>query len=494
MSIRVRIAPSPTGPVHVGTAYTALFNRAFAKHHGGQFILRIEDTDRERSKPIYEKQIMDALKWLGLTWDEGPDIGGQFAPYRQSERTPIYQEYANILISKGYAYKCWCKPERLEKLRKEQLANKQKVGYDKHCLKLSDEEKKAKEKSGEPFVVRLNMPEEGELVWQDSLRGERRIAYKELVDIILLKSDGYPTYQLANVVDDHLMKITHVIRGLEWQDSTPYHWYLYDAFGWDKPEFIHMAWLLGADGKKLSKRRNPVSVDFYRAAGFLPEAMLNFFGLTNYSFPDEREIFSLKEFEDTFQIERMSKGEGAYFDLTKLKYINGVYMRRFAEENYHDYKKQLLKYIEGWIDRLGPLAYERAELWSEFMTQNWFYAAWELPKLENPWENKNLRKVDRNELINALQEYHDALTELAGDEWTLEKLEEKAEIITKKYGWESKKKRGAFFMAVRIAISGKTMTPPLFDTMQAIERYHVISRLERAIEYLRAVSAADNAK
>ena len=484
MSVRVRIAPSPTGPVHVGTAYTALFNRAFAKKNGGQFILRIEDTDKERSNTIYEEKIIESLKWLGLTWDEGPDIGGPYAPYRQSERTSIYREYADILISKDFAYKCWCSSERLTEMRKKQMEEKGKLGYDKHCLNLSNADRKKLEESDVPFVVRLNIPESGEFNWIDTLRGERTLDYKDLTDIVLLKSDGYPTYHLANVVDDHLMKITHVIRGLEWQDTTPYHWFMYDIFGWDKPKFIHMAWMMGADGKKLSKRRNPVSVDFYKTAGFLPEALLNFFGQLNYSFPDEQEVFSLRDFEETFEIERMSKGEGAVFDLVKLKNLNGHYLREFAEKNPHDYKKQLLSYMKDWVDRLGDLSSSRMDLWSDFLTLNWYYNAWELPGLADPWENKNIRKIGVEKLMPGLQEYHQLLSDLGGDEWTVEKLEEKATEVCANNGWESKKQRTAFFMAVRIAVSGRLMTPPLFDTLVTIERFYVLSRIEKSITHL----------
>jgi len=484
MDVRTRIAPSPTGPVHVGTAYTALFNRTFAHKHGGQFILRIEDTDQERSKPVYETMIIDALKWLGLTWDEGTDVGGPYASYRQSERTEIYREYAQILLDKGILYKCWCTPKRLELLRKRQQANKEHIGYDKHCLHLSDEEKKELEARGEPYVLRLNMPAEGEVRWMDFLRGERKVNCTELTDIILMKSDGFPTYHLANVVDDHLMKISHVIRGLEWQDTTPYHWYMYDAFEWEKPKFIHMAWMMGEGGKKLSKRRNPVSVDFYRSAGFMPEALLNFFGLLNYSYPEDKEIFTLDEFQNSFEIERMSKGEGAYFDLVKLKNINSIYLRDLAEKKPDEFKSRLMHYFEDWVDRIGAMATERMELFSDFTTQNWFYNAWDIPTWKDPWDVKHIRKVGLEPLKDALLDYQKALSALDGNEWTVEKLEETAEQVLQAKGWESKKERTAFFMAVRIAVSGKTMTPPIFDTLATVERFHVISRLNSAVEYL----------
>ena len=283
MSVRVRIAPSPTGDPHVGTAYMALFNMIFARHHKGQFILRIEDTDQSRSRPEYEQNIYTALGWCGIQWDEGPDVGGPYGPYRQSERFHIYKEYVGALLENGKAYKCFCTTEELNEMR--ELAAKQggRQGYDRRCRHLTEAEVQEREKAGLPYVVRLKVPLSGECVYEDAIKGRMTFPWADIDDQVLLKSDGFPTYHLANVVDDHLMHITHVIRGDEWMSSTPKHILLYESFGWTPPVFMHMPLLLGRDGKKLSKRKNPTSIFFYRDSGYLAEAFINFLTLMGFS-------------------------------------------------------------------------------------------------------------------------------------------------------------------------------------------------------------------
>ena len=314
--VRVRLAPSPTGPPHVGTAYTALFNLAFARKHGGKFILRIEDTDQTRSRPEYEKRLMDALRWLGIDWDEGPDIGGPHAPYRQSERLEIYQKYARQLVDQGHAYYCFCTSERLAELRAEQRRNKQQqLGYDGHCRELPAAEVEEKLDQGLPSVVRLMVPDEGICVLQDVLRGDISFEYRLLDDQILLKSDGFPTYHLAVVVDDHLMGITHVIRGEDWIPSAPKHLLLYQRFGWAPPVYVHQPLLLNPDGSKLSKRRNPTSIDYYRRAGYLGPALRNFLGLMTIAPPGEEDKFSLEKMIEHFDLSRIRLG-GCIFDLS----------------------------------------------------------------------------------------------------------------------------------------------------------------------------------
>ena len=290
--VRTRIAPSPTGDPHVGTAYIALFNLAFAKKHGGDFLLRIEDTDQTRSTVESEAQIFESLKWLGLDYDEGPDNGGNYGPYRQSERFHIYGDYAKQLVDNGTAYHCFCTQERLDNLRDRQKAMKKAPGYDGHCRALSKEEVEKRLAAGEENVVRLKMPYEGETVIKDVLRGEVRFENNLIDDQVLIKGDGFPTYHLANVVDDHLMEITHVIRAEEWISSTPKHIQLYRAFGWDEPEFVHMPLLRNADRTKISKRKNPTSLIYYRENGYLKESMVNFLGLMGYNV-GENEILSL---------------------------------------------------------------------------------------------------------------------------------------------------------------------------------------------------------
>ena len=286
MSVRTRIAPSPTGDPHVGTAYMALFNWAFAKHHGGEFILRIEDTDQARSTSASEQVIFDALRWLGLHWDEGPDVGGPHAPYRQSERRESYGQYAQQLIDGGHAFHCFCTKQRLDEVRSGQQAAKQTTRYDGRCVGLSADEVSTRINAGEAHVVRMRVPEEGACTFVDELRGEITIPYSQIDMQVLVKADGMPTYHLAVVVDDHLMEITHILRGEEWLNSVPKHKLLFEYFGWDMPTLVHLPLLRNPDQSKLSKRKNPTSITYYRDEGFLPEAFLNYLGLMGWSMPD----------------------------------------------------------------------------------------------------------------------------------------------------------------------------------------------------------------
>jgi len=280
MSVRVRIAPSPTGDPHVGTAFMALFNLIFARHHGGKFILRIEDTDRTRSRPEYEENIFKSLHWCGIQWDEGPDVGGDFGPYRQSERLEHYKKYADQLLREGKAYKCYCTADELAERRMVQAKRGGRQGYDRRCRNLSDEEiRKFEEVEKRPYVIRMKTHLTGQCAFEDAIKARITNPWADVDDQVLIKSDGFPTYHLANVVDDHMMGITHVIRGDEWISSTPKHIFLYEALGWEPPVFMHMPLLLGMDGKKLSKRRNPTSIFFYRDCGYLPEAFQNFMTL-----------------------------------------------------------------------------------------------------------------------------------------------------------------------------------------------------------------------
>ena len=338
--VRTRIAPSPTGDPHVGTAYIALFNLCFARQHGGQFILRIEDTDQVRSTAASEQQILDALRWLGLEWDEGPDVGGYFGPYRQSERSEIYQHYARQLVDEGHAFYCFRSPAELDAIREARKAAGLNPGI-KGDLELPDSEVKARLAAGEPFVIRMKVPDEGVCHIQDRLRGEIAIDWSQVDCQVLMKSDGLPTYHLANVVDDHLMGITHVIRGEEWIPSAPKHQLLYQYFGWQMPELCHMPLLRNADKSKLSKRRNPTSIGFYERLGILPEALLNYRGRMGWSMPDEREKFRLEEMIAAFDIDRVSLG-GPVFDPVKLKWLNSLWLREELDD------EQLLQRLLQW--------------------------------------------------------------------------------------------------------------------------------------------------
>ena len=308
MAIRTRIAPSPTGDPHLGTAYIALFNLCFARKFKGEFILRIEDTDKIRSTSSSEKMILESLKWLGLTWSEGPDVGGKYGPYRQSERLNIYQKYAKELIDKGHAFYCFATPEELSIMRNQQISQGESTRYDGRGLKLSSEDIQRKIDSGEPYVIRMKIPEEGDCEFQDILRGKILIPWSQVDMQILLKTDGMPTYHLANVVDDHLMKITHVIRGEEWINSTPKHALLYKYFSWDMPEFCHLPLLRNPNKSKLSKRKNPTSINFYKDMGYLPEALLNYLGRMGWSMPNQEEKFTLSEMFENFDISQIHLG------------------------------------------------------------------------------------------------------------------------------------------------------------------------------------------
>ncbi|HPQ41578.1 MAG TPA: glutamate--tRNA ligase, partial [bacterium] len=430
MSVRVRIAPSPTGSPHVGTGYMALFNLAFARVHGGEFILRIEDTDQTRSRKEYEDAVFRALRWLGLDWDEGPDKGGPAGPYRQSERTDIYRQHVEMLMNAGEAYHCFCTPERLDAMRAHQRENKLPEGYDGHCRSLPADEVTRRLGNGEASVVRLRVPDSGTCVIRDRLRGEIRYDYAQIDDQILMKSDGFPTYHLANVVDDHLMRVTHVIRGEEWVPSTPKHVLLYEAFQWDLPEFIHLPLLLNPDGSKLSKRKNPTSIDYYRDAGYLPEALLNYLGLMSYSRPDQNEKFSLDAFASDFDINRISLG-GSIFDLQKLRWLNSRYIREdFTPE-------QLWERLEAWrlnpgfMAQMVPMMQRRMQTLGDLipacaflLTTDVTYAPEDLvPKKREPSEIPEMLQVmalqmDRvvswttEELKEAMEEQRHALIEL----------------------------------------------------------------------------------
>ncbi len=347
MNARTRVAPSPTGAPHLGTAYIALFNLCFAKQHGGDFVLRIEDTDRDRVHQRYEKQLLESFHWLGLTWDEGPDRGGDYAPYRQSERYALYRQYAEQLLEKEHAFYCFASAEELAHMRCEQLARGETPRYDGRGLSLSKAEIQRRLCAHEPYVLRLKVPEDGTAIMHDQLRGRIEIEWSQVDMQVLLKSDGSPTYHLANVVDDHLMCITDVIRGEEWINSTPKHLLLYDYLGWQPPKYWHLPLLRHPDKSKLSKRRAPTGILYYRDVGYMPAALLNYLGRMGWSMPDEREKFTLSEMIEHFDMTRISLG-GPIFDSAKLNWLNGVWLRELDDATLlADYKK--------WLDQRNIL-------------------------------------------------------------------------------------------------------------------------------------------
>jgi glutamyl-tRNA synthetase len=478
MAVKTRIAPSPTGDPHVGTAYVALFNYAFARGRGGRFVLRIEDTDRERSSPTSEAMIFESLRWLGLDWDEGPDVGGPVGPYRQSERTDLYRAHAEKLLERGVAYPCFCTRERLDALRAEQKAKKLNFGYDGLCRRLSADEAGRRRAAGEPHVVRLAMPDEGKTIVPDLLRGEVEFDNAQIDDQVLVKTDGFPTYHLANVVDDHLMGITHVIRAEEWLSSLPKHVRLYEGFGWEPPVFCHLPLLRNADRSKISKRKNPVSLNLYRAAGYLPEAMINYLALMGWAMPDEREEFSLEAFVSELTLERISLG-GPVFDVEKLKWLNGRYLRRLAPE-------QLLERLEaGPLSRehllaLLPLVQERIDTLEDFFAYASFFFAGDVgydaearkalvPKGRSGGETAKL-------LGRLLEEVVDPSLD-----WRAAALDEALRRFADEKGWSAKE----LFMTVRVATTGRKASPPLFETLAVLGKETCRRRLRRAAEILR---------
>lgn len=479
-TVRTRIAPSPTGDPHVGTAYVALFNYALAKKHGGQFILRIEDTDRVRSNTESEAMIFDALRWLGLEWDEGPDVGGSAGPYRQSERSEIYTEHVEQLVASGDAYPCFCTRERLDELRAHQRENKLALGYDGHCRSIAPKEAASRRQAGEAHVIRLAMPTEGESTVEDLLRGTISIDNAQVDDQVLVKSDGYPTYHLANVVDDHLMGITHVIRAEEWISSLPKHVRLYQAFGWDLPVFCHLPLLRNADKSKISKRKNPVSLNHYRRAGFLPEAMLNYLALMGWTMPDEREEFTRDEFINELTLERISLG-GPVFDQQKLTWLNGKYLRELeAPQILERLKTQWLS--DDYLLKVLPLAHERIETLQDFFSYAEFFFTGDVDYDEAA--RKKLVAKGKNGAQTAkmirklLEDYIDSLLQ-----WNVETVEDALRRFCEKEGVTPKE----IFMPVRIAVTGRAATPPLFDTMAVLGKEVCRSRMCKAIEVLRTI-------
>lgn len=471
--IRTRIAPSPTGFPHVGTAYIALFNMVFAKSQGGEFILRIEDTDQVRSTDQSEQMILNALKWAGLTWSEGPDVGGQFAPYRQSERSEIYKKYANELLDKGHAFRCFCTTDELDQMRREQEAQGLPVRYDGRYANLSREDSDRLADSGKPFVIRMRVPTEGECVIDDMLRGKITIPWQTVDMQVLLKADGLPTYHLANVVDDHLMQISHVIRGEEWINSAPKHKLLYEYFGWDMPVLCHMPLLRNPDKSKLSKRKNPTSITYYKDVGVLPEALINYLGRMGYSLPSEAEKFSLDEMIKSFDIKRVSLG-GPVFDIEKLYWLNGEYLRAMSPE-------QLKAKILAWAsddDKLTAIAkaiaprinvLSDAVNWAGFYFQN-------LPNVTA--DDFTHKTLDNDKLLEIL--YLATWQLEALPEWSENNIYQTLKGLASHFDIKLKDFMQPFF----VAIAGSTSGTPIMNAMYVIGADMTLARLRHACEVL----------
>jgi glutamyl-tRNA synthetase len=517
--VRVRYAPSPTGMQHIGGVRTALFNYLFARSKGGKFILRLEDTDRTRYDEKYVQNLYDTMAWLGIEWDEGGDKGGEFGPYVQSERFELYKKYAEQLVANGEAYYCFCDSERLERIRKIQTENNMPPGYDRNCRHLTPEEVKANLDAGKPYVIRLKVPLEGETKFHDHLLGDITWKNEDISpDPILLKSDGFPTYHLANIVDDHLMHITHVMRAQEWIPSTPLHVQMYRSFGWEHPEFCHLPMVNGADGKKLSKRHGSTSLNEFRARGYLPQAIVNYVALLGCSYEEGKDFYTLEELAKNFKMEHLNKAP-AVFDYKKLEFYNGNYIRQLSDEELYkwtlpfitktgdatldinvtdqfpaphvgpeysgvalgedgepycvdtsmnmtsaDVKKKLLELMPLIKERLKYLT-DAAEMVHFIFTEP------AVPAKENIIPKK-LDEAKTKEVLQNAIEFVNKVFEIGHDG---------AEQFAKDKATELGIKLGDFMMPVRMAVTGSRISPPLIGSIAVLGKEKAIERINRTL-------------
>jgi glutamyl-tRNA synthetase len=469
----------------VGNIRTALFNWLFARHHNGTFIVRIEDTDTARKVEGTVDTILDTLRWLGMDWDEGPEAGGQTGPYFQSQRLGLHPKHAMQLISQGNAYRCYCTPQRLEEMRAAQVEAKQPPGYDRHCRNLTDDERAQMETGECKAVVRFKFPREEQTAFKDLIRGDVSFDNALIDDFVILKSDGYPTYHLASVVDDHLMAISHVLRAEEWLSSTPRHLRLYYALGFEPPQFAHLPIILGSDRSKLSKRHGAVSISEYRRQGYLPEAMVNFLILLGWSLDDKTEIMMSKELIENFSLERVSK-TGAIFNQEKLEWMNGVYIRTLKPD---EFKRQVLPFLErdlpdavrrpldaDYVARITPLVQERAKTLSEVPQLTSFFF---IDKLDYPPQLLIAKNMSVNDTAIILENSLKQLEGMANfDEKTLE-------TTFRQLADELSFKTGQLFGTLRVAVTGQKAAPPLFQTMAVLGRECCLERVGKAIVRLR---------
>lgn len=480
--IRTRFAPSPTGKMHVGNLRTALYEYLIAKHEGGDFILRIEDTDQERFVDGALELIYKTMDKAGLAHDEGPDKDGGYGPYVQSERvkTGVYMEYAKQLVEKGEAYYCFCTKERLQQLHEEAEERGEKAAkYDKHCLHLSKEEVEEKLAAGVPYVIRQNNPTEGETTFDDVIYGKITAPNDELDDMVLIKSDGYPTYNFANVIDDHLMEITHVVRGNEYLSSAPKYNRLYEAFGWEVPAYIHCPIITDENHKKLAKRNGASSFEDLLELGFLPEAIVNYVALLGWSPAEDREIFSLKELEEVFDYHRINKSP-AVFDLVKLRWMNGEYIKAMEDEVYYEYAlPEIRKVISRDLDlkKIADLVKTRIEVFPDIAEKIDFFE--ELPEYDVAMYTHKKMKTNRDNSRMALQELLPRLEAL--DAFSIEAVEK----VAKDYVAEKGCKNGQALWPLRTAVSGKQMTPGgAYEIMEILGKEESLKRIRKGIELL----------
>lgn len=488
MSVRVRYAPSPTGLQHIGGIRTALFNYFFARSQGGTFILRVEDTDQERYSEESLQDLYDTFEWLGIHWDEGPDVGGSFGPYVQSQRFDLYRDYAQQLIDRGHAYRCYCTSERLDALREEQAKDKKShQGYDYHCRDLSPEERAAREAAGLPSVVRFKVPPREDVVFQDELLGDVKRKSKDISpDPILIKSDGFPTYHLANVIDDHLMEITHIMRAQEWLPSGALHILLYRAFGWEPPKYCHLPMVMGKDGQKLSKRHGSTSVRDFRKEGYLPEALINYVSLVGWSYDDSREFFEKEDLEQLFSLEKINKAPGV-FDYKKLQWFNGQYIRKRDDQSL---KALLIPYLvaDGVVsdpptqgelelfDGAYPMLKERLKLLSEVSGLVRFL----FQDIEE--YQTELAVPKKTEPLDAYRALLAAAELLQGFE---NRSLEETEGLFQERADQMGMKLGQLMQPLRVSLTGTTVSPPLFESIQLLGVEKTVARINRLAALLR---------
>jgi len=485
---RVRFAPSPTGHMHLGSARTALYDYLLARQSGGQFVLRIEDTDVKRYVPGAEEELINGLKWLGLEYDEGPDKGGPYGPYRQSERKEIYLDYAHQLIESGHAFYCFCTPERLARVREEQQHRKEPPHYDGTCRFLSKEEAEVRVKAGESHVIRFKTPKEGTTTVHDHLRGDITVENRTLDDYILVKSDGWALYHLAAMVDDHLMKITHVIRGSEWLPTFPLHGLICRAFGWQEPVWIHLSVFLKPSGKgKMSKRESAelikdghsIFIKDLRELGYTPEAVVNWISLMGWSYDDHTEFFTLRDLEDKFSIDHLNPSPAA-INFTKLDHFNGLHIRALDDD---ELAKRILPFFTAQgiaadfetVRRFTPILKERMATLDEAMPLAEFFFKEDVHP--NP-EDLVARGLSAKESRVIAQKALELLLPLP------EMKVELAEPVMREYVETSGYSAGQVFGIMRVAITGQKVSPPLFESMEIVGKEKVISRLESAVEIL----------
>jgi len=496
MKIRVRYAPSPTGLQHVGGIRTALFNYLFARSKEGKFILRLEDTDRTRSDESYIKNLYDTFNWLSFKWDEGPDTGGQFSPYIQSERSALYKKFAQDLLEKGQAYYCFCTAERIEEVRlQREAAHSSESGYDRLCRKIDPKEAAKRAASGEACTVRLKIPLGESTRFHDHLLGDIEWKNDDVnPDPVLLKSDGFPTYHLANVVDDHLMEISHVLRAQEWLASTPLHVIMYKAFGWTPPEFCHLPMVMGQDGKKLSKRHGATSIDEFRRQGYLPDALINYVALLGASYEEGKDIYTLDELAQRFSIDKLNKAP-AVFDYKKLEWYNGQYIRMMSDEKLAalclPFAIDAGLFEEEGEKRGGreptdeqrkiftnsmALVKERLVFLSEVPEKvAYLFKEPEIPEAEEFIP----KKCDLEKTITLLRIGKDiarALAEMPDDE--------QAENFIKAEAEKQEVKLGDLMMPLRVAITGSRVSPPLFGSLRILGAERSVDRVQRALDKL----------